>query len=706
MLKMSLGALLGAASLLASAASGAPLDASSLLALQFVEDVEISSDGRRIVYELSRIDAAKDKYERDLWLIDGDSPPRPFVSSPGDDSRPRWSPDGKRLAFVSTRAGAPQLFILEMTGGEAWRLTDVPQGVDGFAWSPDSSRIAYLARTPTMAPPAPQPGAAPGAPPAAPDAKRALITDRLFYRMDGFPGFLPGGRSQIFVIEVRTDRPSPRGPLTDGHTQPSTPAWSPDGRWLTYSTVPPTWQAETENDAELYRVSADGQGAPVQLTSRLGPDENPIVDASTGLIAWSGFDAAEPRRMATTQRLYVMRPDQTGRRELTSDFDRNVGEVQGTDAAWLHGLGDRIAFAPKGDELLFLSSDRGITQLYRVGVRGGKVTPVANQPRGDLREVSVARNGKLAAIFGSPTRPYEIWTAERAGGAWRQRTNHALSTLSDPELAAYEPFDFDSFDGRRIQGWLVKPPRFDASRKYPLILYAHGGPNAMYGENFYHEFQVLANAGYVVMLTNPRGSTGYGQAFANETQHRHPIDGSQDLIAAADAVAKLPYIDEKRLGIAGGSAGGTLAAWTIGKTRRFAAALVERPATNWFSFQTNADVGVYFAKHWFTDFPWRRPDDYLARSPIAIVDEVQTPVLVIQSTDDYRTTADQGLGYYGALKMLGKDARLALFPMSSHSLSRNGFPSQRLERLEVILKWFDEKLKPGAAAASAASDRD
>lgn len=691
-MKALLGACLAA---LGIPAHGEPLTPASLNALRFIEDVEISPDGSRIVYELTRIDVQQDRYERDLWLIEGENEPRPLVTAAGDDSRPRWSPDGERLAFISTREGRPQIFVLEMRGGEPWRLTNEPGGVGGFAWSPDGSRIAYVAR-PAM--PAPQAGdgskRSPGIDPTMLAGRRALVTDRLFFRMDGFPGFLPNERSRLFVIEVRPSGASRVGPLTDGRAEPSQPAWSPDGQWLFFSAMPTTWEAEVEFDTELYRVRADGKGEPEPITAHRGNDDEPIVSRS-GLLAWTGHDAGNPHKSAYQSELYVMRSDGTGRRTLTGAFDRNVGEVQGTDAAWLHGLGQRVAFTPDGRELLFLAADNGLTKLYRIPVSGtGEAREVPNVMRGDLREISVANNGAMATIFGSPTQPYEVWTTEGLGKPWRRRTNHALADLPGVRLSAYEEIEARSFDGQRIQGWLIKPPDFDASRKYPLILYIHGGPHAMYGENFYHEFQVLANAGYVVLLSNPRGSTGYGQAFANAVQYKHPGDDAyRDLMAIVDAALARGYIDERRLGIAGGSAGGTLTAWTVGRTDRFAAALVERPAVNWYTFVPGADVGIYFVPHWFRDFPWRDPDDYLARSPMTLVDSVKTPVLVIQSIEDYRTTVDQGLQYYSALKMLGKPARLALFPSSSHSLSRNGFPSQRVQRLEIILQWFDENLK-------------
>jgi dipeptidyl aminopeptidase/acylaminoacyl peptidase len=252
----------------------------------------------------------------------------------------------------------------------------------------------------------------------------------------------------------------------------------------------------------------------------------------------------------------------------------------------------------------------------------------------------------------------------------------------------YEQVLYSSFDGQQIQGWVLKPPSFDATKQWPLVLYIHGGPHSAYGATFFHEFQVLANAGYVVLITNPRGSTSYGEAFANVIQYRYPGDDYRDLMAGVDLLLARGYIDPQRLLVGGGSGGGLLTSWTITQTDRFAAALVERAVTNWYSFVGTSDMNHYFGTHWFRDLPWRETADYLARSPLQHVENVHTPALVIHSTDDYRTALDQGLQFYTALKMQGKPAQLVVFPESSHGLSRDGRPSQRVRRLEVILDWF------------------
>ena len=674
----------------------AGLDAASIAQTPFVGDAQVSDDGRRIAYVVAHADLGKDDYQGDIWLIEGAGAPRLLVGGPADDARPRWSPDGSRLAFLSNRAEKRQIYVLDMRGGEAWPLTAEKEGVSAFSWSPDGQRIAFLAR-PASAEPEVKAGG----------AGRARITEQLYYRIDGAPGFLPGQRSQLWVVDVAGDHGPALGPLWEGRTEPSEPAWTQDGRALVFSALPDPNPPVAPLDSELYRVEATAGAKPVALTDRRGPDGDLIALSHGGRIAWTGFDDTLPRRSSTTTRLYATTLAAGGLatiQNVTAGFDRNIGETAMSDVPLPRGSGTRLQFDASGKALWFIAADHGLTQLYRVSAAGGAPVAMSAQLRGDLREFSLARTGRIVAVFGSPTQPYDIWTLERPGGKWLQRTTHGRDAFADSTLTPYEELWVDSFDGSRIQGWLAKPPGFDASKKYPLMLYIHGGPHAMYGESFFHEFQVLAHAGLPVLIVNPRGSTGYGEAFANSVQFRYPGDDYRDLMVVLDSVIARGYIDITRLGVGGGSGGGVLTSWTIGQTDRFAAALVERPVVDFASHTVVADLNGFFAQHWFHDYPWRSPQEYFDRSPINLVERVKTPVLVIQSEQDYRTPMDQGIGYYNALRMLGKPAKLVLFPASSHGLSRNGPPSQRVERLAIILDWFTRRLLPPPAAPRSAGD--
>ncbi|MBV6415544.1 MAG: Dipeptidyl-peptidase 5 [Steroidobacteraceae bacterium] len=681
----------------AAGADAAALDAASIARLAFVGDAQVSADGRRIAYVVAHVDPDKDNYQGDIWLIDGQAAPRLLIGGVADDSRPRWSPDGTLLAFLSNRTEARQIHILDMRGGEAWPLTAEKSGVGAFAWSPDGRRIAYLARP-----------AESGAPKKENGAGKARVTERLFYRTDGAPGFLPQQRSQLWVVDATVDHGPAIGPLWDGRTEPSEPAWTPDGEALVFSALPDPDPPAAPIDTELFRVAVAAGARATPMTARRGPDNGPVAIARDGRIAWTGFDEQQPPRSATTNRLYVAAPAGAAlgpATDVTGEFDRNVDESVMSDTPLpTGGGGARASFDASGRALYFIAADRGLAQLYRVDARGGKPAVVSAPLRGDLREFSIARTGRIAAVFGSPTQPYDVWTLDRPGGRWVQRTTHGRDALAGATFAPYEELWTESFDGTRIQGWLLTPPGFDAAKKHPLMLYIHGGPHAMYGESFFHEFQVLANAGFLVLIANPRGSTGYGADFANSVQYRYPGDDYRDLMSVLDAVIARGYVDATRLGVGGGSGGGVLTSWTIAQTGRFAAALVERPVVDWASFAAVSDLNLYFVQHWFRDFPWRAPQDYFARSTLNQVDKVTTPVLVIQSEQDYRTPQDQGIGYYNALRMLGKPAKLALFPGSSHGLSRNGPPGQRVERLGIILDWFGGRLLPPPAVPRSAGD--
>ena len=680
-----------------AAEGSAKLGPESLFDWQFVGDPRISPDGKRIVYVRAVVDRARDDYDYDLWIDDGSGDPRALTSGPADDRAPRWSPDGSKLAFLSNRSGKRQIHVLDLRGGEAWQLTADSDGVQSFKWSPDGKRIAFTSRQTLAGDPGYEESGAsePTAAEAALKAREPFVTEQLRYRMDGAPGYRSPKRAHIWIVDADQGPKRAARRVTQGNADDGEPAWSPDGRMI-YFSAQRREDEDYANDSEVFAVPAAGGAEPRALTSRQGPNDDPLPSPDGRWIAYTGYDETQPPQSSYINNLYVMRPDGSQQRRLAGDFDRNVPDSMTVDAAAPRINGNRMAWSPDGRSILFASSDRGQNHLYAVNVDSGDFAPLTRFRQGELREFTVSGNGRVAAVFSSAAAPSEVYAfaLAAAGRDQWQRISHQTDKLAPQGgFAAYEEIWVDSFDGQRIQGWIVKPPGFTPDRKYPFILYIHGGPHAMYGSGFFHEFQVLANAGYVVLLTNPRGSTGYGGQFANIIQYRYPGDDYRDLMDAVDAVVKRGYVDETRMGVAGGSGGGLLTSWTVGQTDRFAAAIVERAVTNWHSFVGSADLNYFFATRWFRDFPWRDSADYLARSPLSHVDKVKTPVLVIHSEQDYRTAIDQGLQYYAALKMLKKPARLAVFPESSHGLSRDGRPSQRVERLRIIQAWFDEYLK-------------
>ena len=706
-------ALFALALLVASAGSRADPQAfgpESLYDWQFVGDARISPDGTRVVYVRGASDRARDEYDFDLWINEGEddvipgdsgedsvSPSRALTSGTANDVSPRWSPDGQRMAFLSNRSGKRQIHVFELRAGEPWQLTIDPEGVQGFTWSPDSKRIAFVSRQALEGDPGFDPTAPPeaGSVPAAIKARQPFVTDKLRYRFDGTPGFRSPKRGHIWVVDADKGPKQAARRITQGDADDTIPQWSHDGRMLYFSSQRED-MSEYSNNSEIFAVPADGNAAARALTSRAGPDEAPLPSPDGRWIAYVGYDTTSPPRSSYVTNLYVMRPDGSQVRQLAAALDRNVPDSMTGDVAAPGIGGSQMAWTANSRSILFTSSDRGQNHLYSVDVESGDFKALTRFPQGDLREFTVSRDGRVAAVFNSSARPAEVYTFPLSGAAkkqWLRISDHTAQLAPKGGFSEYEEIWTDSFDGTRIQGWIAKPPGFSPDRKYPFILYIHGGPHAMYGSGFFHEFQVLAQAGYVVLLTNPRGSTGYGGDFANIIQYKYPGDDYRDLMACVDAVLKRGYVDANRMGVAGGSGGGLLTSWTVGQTDRFKAAVVERAVTNWHGFVGTADLNYFFATHWFRDFPWRDSADYLARSPLSHVDKVKTPVLVIHSEHDYRTALDQGLQYYAALKMLKKPAKLAVFPESSHGLSREGRPSQRVERLKIISGWFDEHLK-------------
>lgn len=675
---------------LAQCALAGTLEPGALSRLEFVGDAQISHDGKRIAYVVTRVDSVRDDYEGDIWLIDGETAPRRIVGGAADDTSPRWSPDAQRLAFLSNRAQKRQVFVIDLaSGGEAEQLTHDKEGVSSFSWSPDGTRIAYVARNadPESASGALQPKG----------VRRAYITEQYMFRRDGIPGYQPLSRGRIWVTDARPGLATPVGPLTDGRTEPSVPLWLPDGKTLLFSA---TRGADADgidaaNDTELYQVAATAGATVRAITDRRGPDAQPAVSAQ-GHIAWTGFDWTSPMRSSTTTRLHVVDSPGAVPHVLTRSLDRNVGETLLSDSASPREDGPiRPAFSADGRSIYFIAADRGSAKLYEVTLKGGDIRSLSETLGGDMREFSVARNGRIAAVFGSSTRPYQIWTRENGASAWRQRTAHGEEVFADVPLQPAEESWVVSYDGTRIQYWLIRPPGFDVAKKYPLVLYIHGGPHRTYGDSFPYEFQVLANAGFLVLFANPRGSTGYGGDFANCIQYRYPMDDSGDLLAALDAVVARGFVDVAQLGVAGGSGGGILTSWLIGKTTRFRAAVVERAASNFSTLALSADQNFGLLRTWFRDLPWRVPGEIAERSPISLVDNVQTPVLVLHSEWDYRAPLDEGLQYYRALRSLGKPARLAILPASGHELSRSGAPSLRVERIEIILDWLKTQVLQG-----------
>jgi dipeptidyl aminopeptidase/acylaminoacyl peptidase len=643
--------------------------------LEYADDVQISPDGSRIVYVRVSHDIMTDRARRNLWIVNADGTDnRPLRSEAKNFSQPRWSPDGTRIAYVSSADGSPQLYVRWMDSGQTALLTNLTEGPDDIAWSPDGKSIAFtqlvlLDKKPLAAPPS-RPEGAQWAPP-------VKVIDTVTYRADG-AGYLESGFQHVFVVS--SEGGSARQ-LTEGEFNDAGPlSFTPDGKTLVFSSNRGAdWQLDPQ-ESEVFSVNLATQKL-TQLTHRKGPDNSPVISPDGRKIAYLGFDDHLQGYQVT--HLYVMDIDGRNSRVVTPNFDRDVA-----DARW---AGDSRG-------VYFTYDDHGVRKLGMTAL-DGKLRTVAEGLGGtDLGRpytsgsFSVAKNGRTAFEYNTPQRPADVATAV-AGGAVRVLTSLNDDLFGNKKLGEVRPLTWKSSkDQREIQGWVITPPDYDPAKKYPLILEIHGGPFAAYGPNYASELQLYAAAGYVVLYANPRGSTSYGEQFGNLIHHAYPGNDYDDLMSGVDAIIAEGHVDPNNLFVTGGSGGGVLTAWIVGSTDRFRAAVVAKPVINWSSFVLTSDANNFFYKYWFGATPWEQPQEYWRRSPLSLVGNVKTPTMLITGEADYRTPIEESEQYYQALKLRKIDTVMVRIPEASHG-GMVARPSNLIAKVDNILAWFERYRK-------------
>ena len=686
-------AILFAATALAAPASAAPatgpdryFTGSDLFNLEWASDPEISPDGRTIAYVRESNDIMTDKARPSIWLIDvATGGQRPLIDGPGAYFSPRWSPDGTRLAYVAAVDGSPQLYVRWIGTGESARITGLPNSPSGIAWSPDGRRIAYSMLVPDEAP---KLGNAPPKPEGAKWADPLQVIDKVTYRFDA-AGYLKPGYRQIFWVPADGGAPTQ---LTFGeHNAGGDVSWTPDGRSILFSAnLSPNWQREALQ-SEVYRVSIDG-GAPVALTSRFGPDNSPTVSPDGRYIAWVGFD---DRKLGyQDRRLSVMNIDGSNKRVLTGSLDRSVGNPQ-----W---AGDSRSIFDQVE-------DRGVNKVERVGLDGSIREVASDMGFGEIDrpyaggDFTVSKNNVVALTSGDPLHPNQVAVA--TGNGVRRLTHLSSSLLDSKVLAQVQKLPVTSeYDKRPIDAWMVTPPDFDPARKYPLILEIHGGPFAAYGPQFSTDDQLYAAHGYVVVYSNPRGSTSYGEDFANQIDKNYPSHDYDDLMSVVDAAIGTGHVDPNNLFVTGGSGGGVLTSWIVGKTDRFKAAAAQKPVIDWASWGLTADIADFAYPYWFSKLPWEDPMTYWQHSPLSLAGNVKAPTLVVVGSEDYRTPDSEAEQFYEALQLRGVPTMLVKVPGASHETLTDR-PSQSAAKASAILSWFDRYRTSGNGGASPAASR-
>ncbi|MEH3102326.1 MAG: S9 family peptidase [Sphingomonas phyllosphaerae] len=637
-----------------------------LFGLSIAADPQISPDGRTIVYVRRSADIMTDRMQSSLWLIDVASGRQSPFATQG--SSPRWSPDGTRIAYVAGDGDGSQLFVRWLASGASARVTSFPGDPQALAWSPDGTRLAYVA---TVAGDGATLGKAPAKPEGAKWAPPLTVIDRVNYRNDG-PGYVKPGRDHLFVVAA--DGGAARQ-LTFGAFDDGGPlSWTPDGREIVFAAIRGPEAERQVMNSDVIAVDVNS-GALRTLTTRDGPDAQPRVAPDGTRVAWLGFD--DKRRSYENTQLYIGDRNAANPRSLTAPLDRGI-----EDAIW----------AADGRSLYASYDDRGQRRIARIGL-DGRVQPLIDNVEGGGidrpytgGDFSVAKNGTIAYTGGDASAPADVWVC--SGGKPRRLTQLNAVMTAAKALAPVRKIAVKAPDGRAIDAWLATPPGLAPGTRAPLILEIHGGPNSAYGPSFATDVQLYAAAGYAVLWTNPRGSTSYGAEFANLIDKNYPSADYDDLIAAVDAAIADGAADPENLFVTGGSGGGVLTAWIVGKTDRFKAAATQKPVINWISEALTMDATLFTSRYWFSKLPWEDPMSYWNRSPLSLVGNVKTPTLVVVGSEDYRTPVSESEQYYAALQIRGVPTALVKVPGASHG----GFtarPSQSAAKASAILAWFD-----------------
>lgn len=670
----------------------------------WIADPQISPDGSRVAFVRAWVNQKADRYDSALWIVPTNGGEARQLTAGPRDTSPRWSPDGKTLAFTRSaekegRPQPPQIYLLSFTGGEAQPLTEMPRGAGGFEWSPDGKTIAFSSSDdgkPEKAMAAPNPESGEMKDKTPPRVSDVRVITRATYRSNG-PGYVnPKITSHIWTVSVPAtpgEMPKPKQ-VTKGKYSEGNLTWSPDGSRFYFVSRRVAEAYYEAPHTDLYSVALDGSDEKTVLSFDGGMrDFTFSPDAKR--IAFGGSLTHNPIKSYTQPDLFVMNNEAGAMpKNLTADYDFDIGGgIGGDQSSPRGGGGGGVLWSKDGRSLIVNVAEHGRANLKRIDATTGKVEPLTTGDHTVQAYSATPDASKMALLISTSINIHDLFLLDAASGKLTQLTKINDELFSQLNLTHPEEIWYSSFDGKKIQGWIQKPPNFDPSKKYPFILEIHGGPHSAYGFTFTHEFQWMAAKGYVVLYTNPRGSTSYGQDFGNVIQYNYPGDDHKDLMAGVDEVLKRGYLDEKKLGVTGGSGGGVLTNWAVGKTNRFAAAVSQRSIADWSGFWYTADFTL-FQPTWFRAAPWEDPEDFVKRSPITYVKNITTPMMFIEGEADWRTPPNEGGEVmFRALKYRKIPTAMIRFPNESHELSRSGAPWHRVERLQHILNWFDKYLQ-------------
>ncbi len=662
-----------------------------LFKFNWIADPQISPDGARVIFTKVWVNQKADRYDTALWIVPTNGGAARQLTAGPRDASARWSPDGKTIAFIRSaekegKPQPPQLYLMSLDGGEAQPLTEIAKGAGAFEWSPDGKTIAFTsseeAKLTTESGEKPE------------RVSDVRVINKAVYRSNG-PGYLnPKTHSHIWTIAVAANasgvKPQAKQ-LTKGNWDEGAVQWSPDGTRLYFASrrVAETYYEQPHSD--VYSIDLNG-GDEKKVLSFDGGMRGFEFSHDGKRIAFGGSHSSVPVLSYKQPDLFVS--DWATTKNLTEGYDFDIGGGIGGDQSAPRGGGGGGALWSSDDKTLIVNvAEQGRANLKRIDVATGKVTPLTMGDHAIQGFSATPDASKLVVLISTSVNLHDLFLLDAATGKLTQLTDINKDLFAQLNLTHPEEIWYTSFDGKKIQGWIQKPPAFDATKKYPLILEIHGGPHSAYGVTFRHEFQWMAAKGYVVLYTNPRGSTSYGQDFGNVIQYNYPGDDHKDLMLGVDEVLKRGYVDAEKLGVTGGSGGGVLTNWAVGQTTRFKAAVSQRSISDWAGFWYTADFTL-FQPTWFKAAPWEDPQDFTRRSPITNISKVTTPMMFIEGEADWRTPANEGgEQMFRALKYRKIATVMVRFPNESHELSRSGAPWHRVERLQHIVNWFDKYLQ-------------
>lgn len=648
-------------------------------ALVSVTDPRYAPDGKRAAYVQTKVNQEQDSYSSAIMVYDAETGTSSrWTYGDKKNTSPRWSPDGRRLAFVSDRdGGIPQLFIMNAGGGEAVKVTDIPWGVSDPIWSPDGKAVLVSVSLTSSE-------RANDQEKKQRDEFEPVDIQSLTYKRDG-RGLLKGSWTQLVLVSLETGNLQQ---LTDHEADHNDAAFSPNGEWLVF-TANLTDQGDASKPSDVYVMELKS-GRLKQITPYSGSFGSCAFSPDGSYIAMLGHE--NEYRNATLEKawLYDMKNERLSC--LTDMLDVHLSDALIADSL-IGGVTPRPVWANDGQGFYVLGTEQGSTGIYYISI-DGLAYPIRLEDEYVNGFTFHPDQKSYIAVIAKPSRPSELYSIQLGEGEEKQLTAANDRFVEEHIISVPENLQYETIDGLTVNGWFLKPARFEENKTYPLILYVHGGPHMMYGHTYFHEFQVLAAHGYAVVYVNPRGSHGYGQDFVNRVRGDYGGGDYRDVMQAVDeALHAYPFIDRDRLGVTGGSYGGFMTNWIVGQTDRFKAAVTQRSISNWLSFHGVSDIGYFFTDWQLGHDLFDETEKLWERSPIKYASQVTTPLLILHGERDDRCPLEQAEQLFTALKKRNKTTAFVRFPGATHELSRSGHPKQRMKRLNYIRSWFDQYLQ-------------